>query len=885
VSVTTLYRRKSAQDILDLFGAVPNEIEENYDWRAFCSVHESDGEGHSPSLLIRFYPEPGKKGGRLDLLCGSAGCDLDKIKEAVGITRSDCFDVPMGEVAFTEKRRGAPSAMVAMTLDHRVEADRDASEDAFRLASELVSDQAMADRLLKEYGIQPATSTDLYKLGVGLNSDEWLTITARTPAGSVAFRQRRNRDPDAPKHSRWLSQKNVEGESGPMKWDALGIVGERRPDAPILITEGMSDALTLATLQTYEVIATRGAFGSNYVHQIKDELLARDVILVPDTDRAGAMVQQKMRNALAPIAATVRVVEIPDGCKDVREWFQADPETFPERFAKLVEGAPLVNDPSVVAFDPSKYLKGSDADRGRALRAWLKAQGLAVAWTPAHGYLVYDQTCWRPDAEHVVMHQQTLLGYRIRQLADELPQTVLNDEGKTIVNPRIEIYLRLARKFLDASPRDALVKVLRSDSKVRRDHADFDAAPELLAVGNGVVNLRTGELRRMVPQDLITRRIETEYHPQAKAEQFEEFLSEVLIDTDRTTDPELVEYIQRVIGYAITGYVNRPARYLMFVGRGGDGKSTFTGMLSDVLGAVTEWCSFATFAAGDSASAGVESERAKLAGARLVFTGESGKRDKIEGDFLKAFTGGDAVSAKYMRQNVFTYRPNALVITSTNHMPTVDGVDKAIWRRLRVVPWRREFSEAEFDLGIRARIVEDEAEGILAWAVAGAQAYLAKGLDDEPAQVTKATAATKEDQNPLTEFVQVNLIITGDEQDWVVTPVMWERYNAWCEFDHTPRQLRKGKKNFFRDLDAILPSPRTGGSNDWPAKWKGVQVKAPEIIAREYATMVDESMAGDVDLDELQEHILDVLRARAATKKFGLKGETRFGKRDLKVVS
>ena len=369
------------------------------------------------------------------------------------------------------------------------------------------------------------------------------------------------------------------------------------------------------------------------------------------------MVQTKMRQALVPIAATVRVVEIPDGCKDVREWFQADPGTFAERFAKLVEGAPLVNDPSTVEFDPSKYLKGSDADRGRALRAWLKAQGLAVAWTPAHGYLVYDQTCWRPDAEHIVMHQQTLLGYRIRGLADELPQTVLNDEGKTIVNPKIEIYLRFARKFLDAAPRDALVKVLKSDTAVRRDHADFDAAPELLSVGNGVVNLRTGALRPMVPQDLITRRIETEYHPQAQAEQFEAFLREVLIDTDRQTDPELVEYVQRLTGYGVTGYVDQPARFIMFVGRGGDGKSTFTGMMSDVLGAVTEWCSFTTFAAGDNASAGVESERAKLAGARLVFTGEAGRRDRIEGQFLKEFTGGDAVSAKFMRQNVFTYRP------------------------------------------------------------------------------------------------------------------------------------------------------------------------------------------------------------------------------------
>jgi hypothetical protein len=281
MSVTTIYRRRSAQDILDAFAAVPNETEENFDFRAFCPVHEKDGEGHNPSLLIRFYPEPGKSGGRLDLLCGSVGCDRDKIKEAAGITRSDCFGVPMGEVAFTEKRRGAPSAMVAMSLDHRIEADREASEDAFRLAAEMIGDQALADRLLNEYGIRPAPSTELYKLGVGLNSDDWLTITARTPAGPVAFRQRRNPDPDAPKHQRWLSQRNIDGGQGPMKWDALGIVGAKRPDAPILITEGMSDAITLATLGPYEVIATRGAFGSNYVHQVKDELIGRDVILVP----------------------------------------------------------------------------------------------------------------------------------------------------------------------------------------------------------------------------------------------------------------------------------------------------------------------------------------------------------------------------------------------------------------------------------------------------------------------------------------------------------------------------------------------------------------------------------------------------------------------------
>ena len=200
------------------------------------------------------------------------------------------------------------------------------------------------------------------------------------------------------------------------------------------------------------------------------------------------------------------------------------------------------------------------------------------------------------------------------------------------------------------------------------------------------------------------------------------------------------------------------------------------------------------------------------------------------------------------------------MITSTNHMPSVDAVDKAVWRRLRVVPWRREFTESEMDLGIRARIVESEAEGVLAWAVAGARSYLTQGLDSEPAQVVKATEASKDDQNPLAEFVQVNLIITKEQKDWVTTPVMWERYNAWCEFDHTPRQLRKGKKNFFRDLDAVLPEPRTGGAGNWPAKWKGVQVKTAEMIAREYAAMVDAAMAEEVDLDELQHRILDVLK-------------------------
>jgi hypothetical protein len=243
---------------------------------------------------------------------------------------------------------------------------------------------------------------------------------------------------------------------------------------------------------------------------------------------------------------------------------------------------------------------------------------------------------------------------------------------------------------------------------------------------------------------------------------------------------------------------------------------------------------------------------------------------------LKEFTGGDAVPAKFMRKNVFTYRPIGLVITSTNHMPTTDVVDKAIWRRLRIIPWRREFSESEFDLGIRARIVESEAEGILAWAVTGARAYLSQGLDQEPEQVRKATEDTREDQNPLSEFLAMNVVASEDEKHWIFTPLMWDRYTAWCNLDQVPRQFRKGKKELFRLLDNLLPEPRAQGFGDYPQSWRGVYLRSAEEIAREYVAMASASMLEEEEIVALRERVLRYLRPSAVEEKFGLTGEKRF---------
>jgi putative DNA primase/helicase len=296
---------------------------------------------------------------------------------------------------------------------------------------------------------------------------------------------------------------------------------------------------------------------------------------------------------------------------------------------------------------------------------------------------------------------------------------------------------------------------------------DLDADPYLLNCANGTLDLRTGELRRHDPGELLTKMAGAALDPGAPGEAFGSFLERV------QPDPGMRAYLARLIGHALEGRVVEHILPIMF-GDGANGKGTFIAAVLAALGdyadaADPELLNARTF---DAHPTGV----ADLFGLRLAVLHESDAGRRLAEGTVKRLTGGDRLKARRMREDFWHFEPSHSFCVLTNHKPVVSGQDEGIWRRLRLVPWDVVVPPDERDerLGDRLRL---ETDHILSWLVHGYQDWRDHGLA-EPEAVTRATAAYRADSDALGRFVDQQCITGANFH--VRSSELYAAWGKWC---------------------------------------------------------------------------------------------------------
>ena len=263
-------------------------------------------------------------------------------------------------------------------------------------------------------------------------------------------------------------------------------------------------------------------------------------------------------------------------------------------------------------------------------------------------------------------------------------------------------------RSLDYQRISNLLKLAQSHRAIAAEQLDTD--PWLLNCQNGTLDLKTGELRQHDLNDLITRILPVDHNLNAECPTWERFLQEI---TDN--DSELVNYLKRVVGYALTGNTSEHCMFLLY-GTGANGKSTFLNVLKDLLGP------FAKQAQADSLmvrrSEGARTDIARLAGARLVITSESETNHKLAEGLVKQITGGDTVTARHLYQEEFEFAPQFKLFLATNRRPNIEGTDEGIWRRIHLIPFEVTIPADKRDKTLPDKL-QGELEGVLAWAVRG----------------------------------------------------------------------------------------------------------------------------------------------------------------------
>jgi putative DNA primase/helicase len=306
------------------------------------------------------------------------------------------------------------------------------------------------------------------------------------------------------------------------------------------------------------------------------------------------------------------------------------------------------------------------------------------------------------------------------------------------------------------------------DPELVVSQAQLDADLLAIAIENGTLDLKAMTVRPSRREDYITRLAPVRFDPDAPCPEWEKFLEEIL------PDPELRAFVQRAVGYSMTGITSEHALFLLY-GMGANGKSTFLEVLRFILGDYSSTADFNTFLSRKGQS--IRNDIARLRGVRFVTAIESEKGKRLDEGIVKVLTGGDTVAARFLFKEHFEFQPRFKLWLSTNHRPRVVGTDLAIWRRIRLVPFTVTIPPERRDQQLAEKL-KLEKSGIFNWALAGCREWLAHGLQ-EPTAVLAATEEYRESQDVIGAFLDAKCRMVPDGQ--IGRGELYKVYKNWCD--------------------------------------------------------------------------------------------------------
>ncbi|MFZ2540091.1 MAG: phage/plasmid primase, P4 family, partial [Oscillospiraceae bacterium] len=334
----------------------------------------------------------------------------------------------------------------------------------------------------------------------------------------------------------------------------------------------------------------------------------------------------------------------------------------------------------------------------------------------------------------------------------------------------------------------------------------FDADIYLLNCQNGTLNLQSGEFREHRAADHITKIAGVIHDPKAKCTRWERFIDEVM-----SGDNEKAEFLQKSLGYALTGDTRYEAMFILFGATTRNGKGTSMETFLKICGDYGRTCRPETIGMKTNNSGSAPSEDiARLAGARFVNISEPDKKLTLSAALLKTLTGSDTVNARFLHENSFDFKPQFKIFTNTNHLPTVTDLTLLTSGRVKIIPFERHFEEYERDLGLKVEFSKQEnLSGILNWALDGYRKLRKTGLE-MPQSVKDATLAYHHENDKVGLFLEERLVEDGNCEER--TADIYYAYQDWCrENGYYPENAKNFKISLSNAGKIIRKRPRCGG--------------------------------------------------------------------------
>jgi len=339
----------------------------------------------------------------------------------------------------------------------------------------------------------------------------------------------------------------------------------------------------------------------------------------------------------------------------------------------------------------------------------------------------------------------------------------------------------------------------------------WDADPWLLNCLNGTIDLRTGQLREHRCEDMLTKLAPVEYDATVTNTIFEHYLQDT---TDG--DSEFSDYLQRAVGYSLTGLTDEEDVFLV-LGPGGSGKTTLVEALLTMLGDYGMKASFDTFLVRRNVG-GPRPDLVRLRGARLVAASEPEKGRHLAEMLIKELSGGDTYTVRDLYQSPFSFKPMFKLWLVANDAPAMSDDDSGLWRRLKRLPFEHEIPEERQDPQVKRHLCSPEGgSALLSWAVDGCLAWQRQGL--RPCAIVQArTTELRADMNPLGEFLETCCVVERSAK--VPAAELRAAYEEWAAAWGQKAICNREWGKRLRSMKCSSARPRVGGKK--VTCWMGI---------------------------------------------------------------
>jgi len=564
----------------------------------------------------------------------------------------------------------------------------------------------------------------------------------------------------------------------------------------VFFVEGEKDA---ETMWQWGLVATTTPMGANkkWLDNYTEALAGAHVRIIPDQDSPGIRWGNTVAKKLSRVAASLKVLSLPQGIKDVSEWVEQG-AALDEAINQLERATPHWQLPAELESTDENPNKYALTDLGNAERLASQFGDRLRYCYERKRWLFWTGQVWEWD-----------WGNNIKALAKLAVRNIYQEAADEPNKKRREELANHAKSSESDHRINAMISLTESELGIPVKVTELDTNPWLFNCLNGTIELKTGLLLTHRKEDLLTIIVPVEYHAGAPHPQWLTFLEQVT-----NGNSELAKYLQCAVGYSLTGDTKSQVLFFLY-GLGNNGKSTFVTTIRKLTGGYGERVNTDLFIVKDKNTGGPKEALANLKGKRYVVASEIEDGKRLAVSLIKDMTGGETIKADRKYEHEIEYQPTHKLWIVGNHKLVITDTTLSIWRRVKLIPFTVTIPDNEIDPDLPSKL-EAELPGILAWAIKGCLDWQHYGLP-EPETVTTATASYRHEQDILGDFIEDCCIL--EPLASISKADLKSEYERWCNDNNidsvSPRTFRS----------RLIEKGITDGKSGSIRYWKGITLK------------------------------------------------------------